>query len=75
MQDRFLGQRVTVGDMEKLRTLRHLKMAIQKELKQMEKKQCAAPLDILFIMQRQKEVQKALDKLENYLFSIELYDQ
>ena len=75
MQDRFLGHRVTVGDMERLRTLRHLKSVLQNELTETKNKKGADPLDILFRMQRQKEVQKALDKLEDHLFSIELYDQ
>ena len=75
MQDRFLGQRVTVGDMERLRTLRHLKMALQNELTETKNKKGADPLNMLLIEQRQKEVQKALDKLEDHLFSIELYDQ
>jgi hypothetical protein len=75
MQDRFLGSSITVGDMEKLRALRHLNMVLQNELAQTEKRQCAAPLDILFMRQRQKEVQKALDRLKNYIFSIELYNQ
>ena len=75
MQDRFLGPRITVGDMEKLRTLRHIRMVLQKELTQKRNEQGAAPVEILIIEQREKEVQRALEKLENYLFSIELCNQ
>ena len=50
-------------------------MVLQNELTETKNKQGADPLDILFMRQRQKEVQKALDKLEDHLFSIELYDQ
>ena len=75
MQDRFLDRNITVGDMERLRTLRRLKMALQNELTKTESKRGACPQDILHIKQRQKEVQKALEWLENYLFTIELCNQ
>jgi hypothetical protein len=75
MQDRFLGPRITLSDMERLRTLRHIKTLLQKELTKIKGKQGADPQDILYIRHRQKEVQKALDKLENHLYFIELNDQ
>ena len=75
MQDRFLGRKIAVSDIEKLRTLRHLKMAIQNELAETAIKQDTDPIDILFIKQRLKAVQKTLDKLENYLISMELDNQ
>jgi hypothetical protein len=75
MQDRFLGPRITVGDIEKLRTLRHLKTLLQKELNKKRNEQGVAPFEILIVEQREKEVQKALGRLENHLFFIELCNQ
>lgn len=75
MQDRFWGRKITVSDIEKLRTLRHLKMAIQNELAETAIKQDTDAMNILFIRQRLKTVQKSLVKLENYLISVELDNQ
>jgi hypothetical protein len=61
--------------MEKLRTLRHLKTLLQKELTKKRNEKGAASLDILILEQRETEVQKALGRLENHLFSIELCNQ
>ena len=72
MQDVFLGRKITVSDMEKLRTLRQLKTRIQKMLAETENKQGTDPLDILFNRERLKQVQKTLVELEDYLLSIEL---
>ena len=75
MQNGFWGRKITIGDIEKLRTLRHLKMTIQKALAETENKKDSDLQDIIFNRQRLKEVQKTLVKLEDYLISIELGGQ
>jgi hypothetical protein len=75
MQSRFWGRKITIGDIEKLRTLRHLKMTIQKALTETENKKDAGLQDIILNRQRLKEVQKTLVKHEDYLISIELGGQ
>ena len=75
MKNGFWGRKITIGDIEKLRTLRHLKMTIQKALAETENKKDSDLQDIIFNRQRLKEVQKTLVKLEDYLISIELGGQ
>jgi hypothetical protein len=75
MQNSFWGRKITIGDIEKLRTLRHLKMTLQKALTETENIKDADLQDIIFNRQRLKEVQKTLVKLEEYLISIELGGQ
>ena len=75
MQNRFWGRKITIGDIEKLRTLRHLKMTIQKALAETENKKDSDLQDIISNRQRLKEVHETLVKLEDYLISIELGGQ
>lgn len=72
MQNRFLGQKITMTDIEKLRSARELRSAIQNEMSLIEKGFLSDPQEIILQEERLKAVQKSLVRLEDYLFSIEL---